>query len=134
MRLLTLPEPTVRQYDRLGYAGQDIQYNRAGGHARRAGRAQGNLAAGEQRLASLPSNAFLPRWAFDSGKWRKCGFALYNTLLHFDKKETGARPIKSYTPQGARIEANTILVDNDRLLIGSDRWVSLSSRVQIKKF
>jgi len=46
--------------------------------------------------------------------------ALYNTLLHFDKEGNRRATYKIYTPQGARIEANTILVDNDRLLIGSD--------------
>ena len=46
--------------------------------------------------------------------------ALYNTLLHFDKEGNRRATYKIYTPQGARLEANTILVEHDRLMIGSD--------------
>jgi hypothetical protein len=46
--------------------------------------------------------------------------ALHNTLLHFDKEGTRRASYKIYTPEGARLEANTILVEPDRLLIGED--------------
>src|SRR5260370_7561255 len=46
--------------------------------------------------------------------------ALYNPLLHFDKEGDRRATYKMYTPQGARLEANTILVEQDRLIIGSD--------------
>ena len=46
--------------------------------------------------------------------------ALYNTLLHFDKEGNRRATYKIYTPQGARLEADTILVEQDRLMIGSD--------------
>ena len=45
---------------------------------------------------------------------------LYNTLLHFDKEGNRRATYKVYTPQGARLEASTILVERDRLIIGSD--------------
>jgi hypothetical protein len=41
-------------------------------------------------------------------------------LLHFDKEGNRRATYKIYTPQGARLEANTILVEKDRLIIGSD--------------
>ena len=46
--------------------------------------------------------------------------ALYNTLLHFDKEGNRRGSYQIYTPEGARLEANTILVEKGRLLIGSD--------------
>ena len=46
--------------------------------------------------------------------------ALYNNLLHFDTAGNRRATYKIYTPQGARLEANTILVEKDQLIIGSD--------------
>jgi hypothetical protein len=38
----------------------------------------------------------------------------------FDKDGTRRASYKLYTPEGARLEPRTILVEPDRLLIGSD--------------
>ena len=46
--------------------------------------------------------------------------ALHNTLLHFDKDGNRLASYQLYTPDGARLDANTILVEKERLLIGSD--------------
>jgi hypothetical protein len=46
--------------------------------------------------------------------------ALGNNLLHFDKEGNRRATYKIYTPEGARLEATTILVDQDHLIIGSD--------------
>src|SRR5260370_32553885 len=46
--------------------------------------------------------------------------ALNNNLQHFDKEGNRRATYKIYTPQGARLEASTILVEQDRLIIGSD--------------
>jgi hypothetical protein len=46
--------------------------------------------------------------------------ALGNTLLHFDKDGNRRATYKLYTPEGARLEAKTIVVGNDWLIIGSD--------------
>src|SRR5436309_3281553 len=43
--------------------------------------------------------------------------AMYNTLLHFDKEGNRRASYKIYTPEGARLEANTILVERDHLII-----------------
>jgi hypothetical protein len=40
--------------------------------------------------------------------------------LHFDKEGNRRASYQLYTPQGARLEADTILVEKDRLIIGSD--------------
>jgi len=46
--------------------------------------------------------------------------ALHNTLLHFDKDGNRRASYQLYTAEGARLDASTILVEKDRLLIGSD--------------
>jgi hypothetical protein len=113
-----LPEPTVRQYDRVGYAGQDIQYT--GLDAYPAAQAARKEIDRQERRGDPPS---LRRILTGVGVDREKGevwIALYNTLLHFDKEGNRRATYKIYTPQGARLEANTILVEKDRLLIGGD--------------
>ncbi len=113
-----LPEPTVRQYDRLGYAGQDIQYTAL--EAMPAAQAARKEIARQERRGDLPS---LRRILTAVGVDRANGevwIALYNTLLHFNKEGNRRGSYQIYTPEGARLEANTILVEKGRLLIGSD--------------
>jgi len=113
-----LPEPTVRQYDRLGYAGQDVQYTAL--DAMPAAQAARKEIVRQERRGDQPS---FKRILTAVGVDRENGevwIALYNTLLHFDKEGNRRATYKVYTPQGARLEANTILVERDRLIIGSD--------------
>ena len=113
-----LPEPTVRQYDRLGYAGQDVQYT--GLEAMPAAQAARKEIARQESKGQQP---WFKRILTAVGVDRTNGevwIALYNTLLHFDKEGNRRATYKIYTPQGARLEANTILVEKDRLIIGND--------------
>jgi hypothetical protein len=113
-----VPEPTVRQYDRLGYAGQDIQYTSL--EAFPAAQATRKEIVRQESKGKEPS---FKRVLTAVGVDRSNGevwVALYNTLLHFDKEGNRRATYKIYTPQGARLEANTILVENDRLIIGND--------------
>ena len=113
-----LPEPTVRQYDRVGYAGQDFQYTSI--EAMPAAQAARKEIERQERRGDQPS---LKRILTGVGVDRATGevwIALYNTLLHFDKEGNRRATYKLYTPQGARLEASTILVEKDRLIIGSD--------------
>ena len=113
-----LPEPTVRQFDRLGYARQDIQYTAL--DAWPAAQATRKEIERQERRGDPPS---LKRILTAVGVDRSNGevwIALNNTLLRFDKEGNRRASYKIYTPQGARLEANTILVEPDRLLIGED--------------
>jgi hypothetical protein len=113
-----LPEPTVRQYDRVGYADQDFQYTAI--EAMPAAQAARKEIERQERRGDQPS---LKRILTAVGVDRATGevwMALYNTLLHFDKEGNRRASYKLYTPQGARLEANTILVEKERLIIGSD--------------
>jgi hypothetical protein len=113
-----LPEPTVRQYDRLGYAGQDIQYTAI--EVMPAARAARKEIERQERRGDQPS---IRRVITGVGADRANGevwIALGNSLLHFDKDGNRRATYKTYTPEGARLEATTILIETDRVIIGND--------------
>ncbi len=113
-----LPEPTVRQYDRLGYAGQDIQYTAL--EAMPAAQAARKEIERQERRGDQPSfKRILTAVGVDRANG-EVWIALHNRLLHFDKEGNRRANYLIYTPGGARLEANTILVEKDRLIIGSD--------------
>ena len=113
-----LPEPTVRQYDRLGYGGLDIQYT-AIDALPTAVAVRKEIERQEQRTKEPSFRRVLTAIGVD----RSAGevwMALNNSLLHFDNAGNRRATYKIYTPQGARLEAKTILVEKDQLIIGSD--------------
>jgi len=108
----------VRQYDRYGYAGQDIQYT--GLEAFPAAQATRKEIERQEKRGDAP---VFKRILTAVGVERSTGevwMALGNNLLHFDKEGNRRATYKIYTPQEARLEASTILVEEDRLIIGSD--------------
>jgi|SRR5689334_11483861 hypothetical protein len=113
-----LPEPTVRQYDHLGYAGQDIQYT-AIDALPTAVAVRKEIERQEQKTKEPFFRRVLTGLGVDRLKG-EVWIALNNNLLHFDAAGTRLATYKIYTPQGARLEANTILIQKDQLIIGSD--------------
>lgn len=112
------PEPTVRQYDRFGYSGLEIQYTAI--QALTTARAVRREIDRQERRGETPT---FKRVLTAIGVDRASGevwIALQNTLLHFDKEGNRRASYQLYTPQGARLEADTILVEKERLVIGSD--------------
>lgn len=113
-----LPEATVRQYDRYGYAGQDIQYTGVdawpGAQATRK-----EIERQEKRGEPPVFKRNLTAVGVERGT-NEVWMALGDNLLHFDKDGNRRATYKIYTPEGARLEAGTILVDKDHLTIGSD--------------
>ena len=113
-----MPEPTVRQYDHLGYGGLDIEYT-----AIDAMPSAVAMRKEIERQEQKTKEPFFRRVLTGLGVDRSSGevwIALNNNLLHFDAAGTRLATYKIYTPQGARLEANTILVQKDQLIIGSD--------------
>ncbi len=113
------PEPTVRLYDRYGYAaGQDIQYLAL----EAAPEAQAVRREIQRQEKNSKSPAF-KRVLTAVGVDRTNGevwMAVGNTLIHFDKDGNRRASYQLYTPEGARLEARTILVEADHLVIGND--------------
>lgn len=112
------PEPTVREYDHLGYAGQDIQYT-AIDALPTAVAVRKEIARQEQKAKEPYFRRVLTGLGVDRSNG-EVWIALNNNLLHFDAAGTRLATYKIYTPQGARLEANTILIQKDQLIIGSD--------------
>ncbi len=113
-----LPEPTVRQYDHLGYAGQDIQYT-AIDALPTAVAMRKEIERQEQKTKEPFFRRVLTGLGVDHSNG-EVWIALNNNLLHFDAAGTRLATYKIYTQQGARLEANTILVQKDQLIIGDD--------------
>jgi len=112
------PEPTVRQYDRNGYALQTIQFTEIEAFA--AAQAARKEIERQERKGKQP--AFKPILTA-IGVVRASGevwIALHNRLLRFDKDGYRKATYQLYTPDGTRLDANCILVEKDRILIGSD--------------
>lgn len=115
---LYLPEPLVRQYDRFGFAGKEFEYT--GLDAMPEGTAlRREIEKQEKKQAPPLFQPVMTAFGVDpqSGElW----MVLHNTLLHFDKDGNRRSTYQIYTPEGVRLIANTILVEENRLLIGSD--------------
>lgn len=113
-----LPEPDVRQYDRFGFAKLDFQFTSIDAFTEaRAMRKE----IDRQEKRSDPPRLLPILTAFgvdpvNGDVW----IALHNTLLHFDSEGNRRSEYQIYTKDGARLEANVLLVEENRLLIGSD--------------
>jgi hypothetical protein len=112
------PEPTVRQFDRFGYAKQEVRYTALDAMPE-AQALRREIQRQEQRGDPPTFKRILTAIGVDrdSGEiWMAMG----DTLLRFDKEGNRRATYLIYTPQNARLEANVILVLKDRLLIGGD--------------
>jgi hypothetical protein len=112
------PEPTVREFDRFGYAGEDVRYA--------AIDALPEAAAMRREIARQESRGDTPRFRQvmtamavekETGEvW----IAVGNMLLRFDREGNRRATFRLYTPQNARLEAVAMVVEKDRLIIGGD--------------
>lgn len=112
------PEPLVRQYDRAGYAGVDFEFTGLDAFPE-AQAARKEIDKQEKKRTPPYFVAILTAFGVDPASG-EVWMALHNTLLHFDKEGNRRSEYQIYTPEGARLEANTILVEENRLLIGAD--------------
>jgi len=112
------PEPTVRQFDRFGYAGEDVRYT--------ALDAMPEAAAVRREIARQERRGGTPRFKqvmTAMGVDKQTGevwIAMGNMLLRFDKEGNRRATFRLYTPENARLEAVAMAVEKDRLLIGGD--------------
>ena len=111
-----LPEPTVRKFDRVGYLTMEIslktlEFQPAAQAARRA------IARSDRGTPAL--HRIITAIGVDP-QTQDVWLAIGTLLMHFDKDGQRLATFRTYMPDGARIEASTILVEPDRLLIGAD--------------
>lgn len=112
------PEATVREYDRYGYAGQDFQYT--GVDAWPMAQATRKEIERQDKRGDAPVFKKILTGVGVDGSTGEVWMALGNSLLHFDKEGNRRATYQIYTPDGSRLEANTILIESERLVIGSD--------------
>jgi hypothetical protein len=113
-----IPESLVRQYDRFGFAKQDFQFTSIDAFSEARARRR-EIERQEKRTEPPSLRPILTAFGVDpvnGDLW----LALHNTLLHFDKEGNRRSEYQIYTKDGARIEANVLLVEENRLLIGAD--------------
>jgi len=112
------PEATVREYDRFGFAGQEFEYKAIDA-------LQTALAVRREieRQESRGDEPSFKRVLTGVGVDRASGevwVALHSTLLQFDTEGSRRATYQLFTPEGARLEAVTVLVEKDHLVIGND--------------
>jgi hypothetical protein len=111
-----LPEPTMRKFDRVGYVTMEIslatlEFEPAAQSARRViARAGAEMPVLHRILAAIGVDR----------QTQEVWLAIGTLLMHFDKDGQRLASYRTYTPQGARLEASSILVEHDRLLLGAD--------------
>jgi len=113
-----MPEPTVREFDRLGSAIQDFIFTGLDAFPE-ASATRKAIVRYENTPGPLAFHPILTAFGVDpvdGDVW----MGLHNTLLHFDKDGIRRSEYQIYTPKGRPLEASVILVEPDRLLIGSD--------------
>ena len=113
-----LPEPTVRQFDRGGYAAQTFEFTGVDAFPE-AQSVRKEIERQETRKEPPFLREILTAFGVDpvNGDLWMC---LHDTLVHFDKDGIRRSEYQIYTPKGVRLEASVILVEEERLLIGAD--------------
>jgi hypothetical protein len=111
-----LPEPTARKFDRAGYLTMEIslktlEFQPAAQSARRA------IARSDRGTPAL--HRIVTALGVDP-QTQEVWLAIGTLLMQFDKDGQRLASFRTYMPGGARMEASTILVERDRLLVGSD--------------
>jgi hypothetical protein len=111
-----LPEPTARKFDHLGYLTMEIslktlEFQPAAQAARRA------ISRTDRGMPALHS--IITALGVDP-QTQEVWLAIGTLLMHFDKEGQRVASFRTYMPGGGRLEASTILVERDRLLIGAD--------------
>jgi hypothetical protein len=112
-----LPEPTVRKYDRFGYAAFEInlttlEFQPTAQAARREIERQ-------ERSGTPTFKPVVTACGVDPAT-QEIWIALHGFLLHFDREGNRRGSYRTYTPEGGRLEATTILVEPTRLLLGAN--------------
>ncbi len=113
-----LPEPTVRKYDRYGYAALEIsltalEFQPAAQAARR------EIERQEKKSGAPTLKPVVTAVGVDPVT-QEIWVALGGLLLHFDRAGDRRSSYRTFTAEGARLEATAILVEPDRLLLAAD--------------
>jgi sugar lactone lactonase YvrE len=113
-----MPEPLVRQYDSFGDAKLDFEFTGVDAFPEASARRRA-IERKENSDEPIVFQPILTGFGVDpvnGDLW----MGLHNLLLHFDKDGIRRSEYDLYTAQGSPLDATFILVEENRLLIGSD--------------
>jgi hypothetical protein len=113
-----LPEPLVRQFDRFGFAGEDVRYTALDAFPE-ATAVRREIERQERRGGTPQFKQVMTAMGIDK-QTGEVWIAIRNMLLRFDKEGNRRATFRLYTPENARLEAVAIVVEKDRLIIGGD--------------
>jgi hypothetical protein len=112
-----LPEPIIRKYDRYGYAIYEIPLRSDALVPEAQDKRREPLSLGHREpAAEKPTINAIAADPSTQEVWAAMG----NTLLYFNKDGARRTAYRAFTPEGARLEPRTILVEPDRILLGAD--------------
>lgn len=112
-----LPEPTVRKYDSYGYAAFEMELTAL--EFQPAAEAARREIARQERGGAPSLKPVITAVGVDPAT-QEIWVALGGLLLHFDREGSRRATYRTFTPEGARLEASAILVEPDRLLLAAD--------------
>jgi hypothetical protein len=115
---LFLPEPTVRKFDRFGYAAYEISLD-AQEFAPKGSEAPRNVLTLDRRAAAAAAKPAINAIGVDAASG-ETWIAIGNALLHFDKDGGRRSTHHLFMPDGAPLDPKVILVEPERLLAGAD--------------
>jgi len=112
-----LPDPTIRKYDRFGFAAYEISLPASEFRPPRAAKQWTTVTIGKE--GATPMRPVIRALAVDP-ETQEVWAAIGDELLHFDKDGNRRSAYHTTTKAGAPIEAAAILVEHDRILIADD--------------
>ncbi len=112
-----LPDPTIRKYDRFGYAGFEISLPASEFNAPREAKQWTTVTIGKN--GNAPPKPVIQALAVDPDT-QEVWAAIGDELLHFDKDGNRRSAYHTTTRAGARIEAAALVVEHERILVADD--------------
>ncbi|HXW62470.1 MAG TPA: hypothetical protein VEJ45_07730 [Candidatus Acidoferrales bacterium] len=112
-----LPDPTIRRYDRFGYAAWEASLPASEFRPPPGARQWTTVTIGNGQAP--PPKPVIHALAVDP-ETEEIWAAIGNELVHFDKDGNRRAAYLTATKDGARLEAAALLVEHDRLLIADD--------------
>jgi hypothetical protein len=112
-----LPDPTIRKYDRFGYAAYEISLPASEFKPPRGAKQWTTVTIGKS--GSAPPKPVIQALAVDPNT-QEVWAAIGDELVHFDKEGNRRSAYHTTTKSGAPLEAAALLIEHDRILLADD--------------
>lgn len=113
----SLPDPTIRRYDRFGYAAYEISLPASEFKPPREAKQWTTVTIGKS--GSAPPKPVIQALAVDPDT-QEVWAAIGDELVHFDKDGNRRSAYHTTTKSGAPLEAAALLIEHDRILLADD--------------